>query len=244
MMLRGASLLRREVKFPMGALLRGGSASSARQRQSIQGSIQGSRMATLSVIPSLGRTGSKAVSAASPLSLSSPLAFNSMSSVLTSSSRGFSSSSSSSDSSGEQTSGEWDGASAENRYPFLMRFFHLMVGAGIIGCFLTVQLQQRAGKKATKATMMWLHKSVGVLVLIGLMPRIGVRLLTKQPPHVPGLKLEQLGASVAHNSLYALMLALPLTGGSHTYTHIYIYIYVYECLSYLTCTLYAFSLLS
>ena len=58
-----------------------------------------------------------------------------------------------------------------------------------------------------------LHKSLGLTVLVLTVARIAWRFGHRPPPHPPTMiAWERLAANAAHFLLYALMLALPLTG--------------------------------
>ena len=57
------------------------------------------------------------------------------------------------------------------------------------------------------------HKSIGLTVIVLTLGRIAWRLAHPAPPHLSTMRAwERLTASGAHFGLYALMLALPLTG--------------------------------
>lgn len=58
-----------------------------------------------------------------------------------------------------------------------------------------------------------LHKSIGLLVLVLVVVRLGWRLYAGAPPPVPGLpRVQRIAAGATHGLLYALVLAMPLSG--------------------------------
>jgi len=66
---------------------------------------------------------------------------------------------------------------------------------------------------AERAAAFGLHKSVGVLVLLLVLVRLGVRSVLPQPgPLAGGSAAERLITQLVHAGLYALMLAIPLGG--------------------------------
>ena len=57
------------------------------------------------------------------------------------------------------------------------------------------------------------HKSIGVLLLVFVVLRLGSRFMTGVPPHTGGVnRLEKRAAEAGHWILYALMVAVPLSG--------------------------------
>ena len=61
--------------------------------------------------------------------------------------------------------------------------------------------------------MMHLHESFGLLMGALIVPRIGVKLLTKAPPALPGIKTwEKVAASASHTALYGAMVFMPVSG--------------------------------
>ena len=68
-------------------------------------------------------------------------------------------------------------------------------------------------EKATGYSAMWIHKSIGITVLVLSVGRVGWR-LAHRPPPLPGhlSRWEAAAAGVTHTTFYVLLLALPLTG--------------------------------
>jgi cytochrome b561 len=60
--------------------------------------------------------------------------------------------------------------------------------------------------------MYMMHKSVGLLALLLLVLRVVWRLADKAPEPEPAPKMQLLAASLVHWGLYALLLAMPVTG--------------------------------
>jgi len=84
--------------------------------------------------------------------------------------------------------------------------FLLMLGSGL--AFDNIKMPQ-----SLKFNMYQWHKSLGVLLLITFFIRIGWRLFHK-PPTLPKSfkKLDVIGSHLGHWGLYALMIAMPLSG--------------------------------
>lgn len=60
---------------------------------------------------------------------------------------------------------------------------------------------------------MWIHKSIGLTVLVLTIGRIGWRLAHRPPPLPPGFaRWEAAAAATVHISFYVVLLALPITG--------------------------------
>lgn len=100
----------------------------------------------------------------------------------------------------------------EEQYSKAVKVMHISMAAGVLTCFGTVQLQQRTSDKKLKGDAMWYHKSVGVLVLAGLAPRLAFRMMSKVPPPPPGSKLEHIAGTLSHVAMYGFMTAMPVSG--------------------------------
>lgn len=103
-------------------------------------------------------------------------------------------------------------AAAEDAYSKPLRVIHISMAVGVLTCFGTVQLQQRTSNKELKGTSMWWHKSVGLLVLAGLVPRLAIRMMSKVPPPPEGSALEKIAGKVSHVAMYGFMTAMPVSG--------------------------------
>jgi cytochrome b561 len=64
----------------------------------------------------------------------------------------------------------------------------------------------------TKAELMNVHKSTALIVAALIVPRVGLRLLTRLPKLPEGNKLEHLAGHASHFALYALMIGMPASG--------------------------------
>ena len=60
--------------------------------------------------------------------------------------------------------------------------------------------------------VMSIHKQAGVLVLLFALVRLAMRANTSAPPVLGALPLQRVAAHVMHVALYAVMLALPISG--------------------------------
>lgn len=106
------------------------------------------------------------------------------------------------------------GATFEEKYAMSMRWLHWAMAAGTLGCFGTVQyamsLPKTEGKK--KGDVMSAHKSFGLLMGILIPARIGARLASTIPKHLPGPTIQKWGGDAAHTALYGFMMVMPASG--------------------------------
>jgi cytochrome b561 len=91
--------------------------------------------------------------------------------------------------------------------------FHWSIAAAVV---LTVGLAlylENLELGDTKTLMLTLHKSVGITIFVLTWARIVWR-LTHRPPALPGTMspLQRLAATATHVGLYALTIAMPITG--------------------------------
>ena len=66
--------------------------------------------------------------------------------------------------------------------------------------------------KKAKMDYMKLHKSVGVLMSVAVLGRVGLRLASKIPPEIPGPFLMRMGANASHIAMYGAMVFMPWSG--------------------------------
>ena len=99
----------------------------------------------------------------------------------------------------------------EQQYAAPLRYLHWLIAGGTLGAFATVQLAQRS-KGKEKGDYMFLHKSLGLLVLGLTAPRLLLRVTTKIPSAVPGSFVEQTAASAGHALMYAFLIGMPASG--------------------------------
>ena len=64
-----------------------------------------------------------------------------------------------------------------------------------------------------KASLLFVHKSLGLTVLILVIARVAYRLIVGKPPYKQPLqRFNQVGSTTAHLLLYGLMILMPVTG--------------------------------
>ncbi len=102
--------------------------------------------------------------------------------------------------------------SPSNRYSAVAIVLHWTIAALILtNLYLGLTFDGKHGMALFRALQ--LHKSLGLTVLLLSLVRLTWRLTHKAPPlpgHMPAW--EKFGAQAAHWGLYALMVAIPLTG--------------------------------
>ncbi|MFT4076195.1 MAG: YceI family protein [Asticcacaulis sp.] len=94
-----------------------------------------------------------------------------------------------------------------NRYS---RYIHWLMA------FLILTMVFLGWRFDDKDTMLFnranLHKSIGILIILLTLVRIGLRLAYKAPPEPPMPKWQALAAKALHLGFYVVMIALPLSG--------------------------------
>ncbi len=101
----------------------------------------------------------------------------------------------------------------EETYGALSKFFHWVMAIIIIAMLLSSYWMMGLEPTPFKWSVYKLHKSLGVFLLIILIARFSWRLNNKTPKMPEGIpSSEALLASIFHNLLYFLMLAMPLSG--------------------------------
>ena len=99
------------------------------------------------------------------------------------------------------------------RYSKALSWLHWIAGGGALGCVGFVLAAQNTKDQSLKGKYMNIHKSFGLLVAGVMVPRIGLKLISKAPGPLPGTsKLENVGAKFSHGLLYFLLTALPASG--------------------------------
>lgn len=103
---------------------------------------------------------------------------------------------------------------ASSRYPASLRFIHwLTVLAILVAYGLTYAESLFSRGTPERAAVWWTHISVGLLVLILVAVRVGVRGTQAMPAPSAALSRElRLASHAAHVVLYALLFAVPLVG--------------------------------
>ncbi len=101
-----------------------------------------------------------------------------------------------------------------HRYDRVQRALHwlmaaIILAAVLIGLYCSFQVPGTPVRRA----LLEVHKSLGMTALVLVVIRIAYRLAVGAPPYDQPLgRLTHLGASGGHLALYALMVAMPLTG--------------------------------
>lgn len=99
------------------------------------------------------------------------------------------------------------------RYGWITILLHWTVGALFIAQLALGIVMTKLSSQRTAFELIQLHKSLGFLLLGVVVLRLGWRLTNVTPELPAGTgRLERLVAPIAHFALYALQLALPLTG--------------------------------
>lgn len=98
-------------------------------------------------------------------------------------------------------------------YGAVSRFFHWLLFLMIIGALIGGWVESEMADGPEKARLVALHKSFGATILLLVVARLLWRLTTPTPRPAPELPPWQVQASrIVHWSLYACMLAQPLSG--------------------------------
>lgn len=106
------------------------------------------------------------------------------------------------------------GRSAPSRYTDIAIILHWLIAFFIIGLLaIGKYMTGLAENDPTRFELTQWHKSFGIVVLILVIVRLGWRFTHKPPPEPAALpRWQKLVAGLVHLALYALMLALPITG--------------------------------
>ena len=102
--------------------------------------------------------------------------------------------------------------SNDRQWGALAKFFHWIIAVAIIGNGTFALLIDLARSPMQKINWIALHKSIGLTVLALLVLRVLWRWLDKRPLEEAASRWQQWAARVVHATLYALILALPLSG--------------------------------
>ena len=99
-------------------------------------------------------------------------------------------------------------------HPFLVTLHWLLavliIGGLITGTFVLAAIPN---SDPFKMTSLFVHMSVGILILILMVVRLIVRLMTAKPPHADiGNALLNKGADAAHWAFYVLVIAMTASG--------------------------------
>ncbi len=102
----------------------------------------------------------------------------------------------------------------DERFGKLAMTLHWSVAILFLLLYVSVYYRRWFTEAQTEINMtaLHLHLSFGITVMVFIALRIIYKLWDKTPKDVPGSKLEHLAAHSAHYMLYAIMIAIPLTG--------------------------------
>lgn len=99
-----------------------------------------------------------------------------------------------------------------NSYGSLAKLLHWSVVLLIIVQYLLAEKAEELPDGIEKLQTYTTHKSIGILVLLLALARIGWKLMNKGQPAPVGTKAQRAVAGATHGLLYLLILALPLSG--------------------------------
>jgi len=99
------------------------------------------------------------------------------------------------------------------RFDRVAILLHWLMALAIIGLWVVGHLIDVVPKGPSRSDVIFMHKSVGVIILVLAVARLAWR-LTRQHPALPAAMpaWEQLLARLGHWALYGLMLAMPADG--------------------------------
>lgn len=105
-------------------------------------------------------------------------------------------------------------ATTPTRYGTVAMILHWLIAFSIIGLLIVGKYMVDLPRTdPDRFALYQLHKSFGISVLVLTVVRIGWRLINPVPPLPAGMPAwQRWGAHLSHFGLYALMLAIPLSG--------------------------------
>ena len=116
-------------------------------------------------------------------------------------------------------------ASPINRYEPVLQFLHWMTVILVAVAWTLGTFGDDLPKGAVRATGLFVHISAGLLILLALIARLAWRAANPPPPIEPNEFGRWLGAyadpaaPLAHYTLYALLIAVPVTGIIAQFAH-------------------------
>lgn len=100
-----------------------------------------------------------------------------------------------------------------SHWGLVARSLHWLFLFLIIGAWYAVETREEFAKGTPeRAEWMRLHMSLGLTIFALVWVRLGWRLSGASPAEIPGPPLQLLAARLVHFALYAIMIAMPLTG--------------------------------
>jgi len=98
-------------------------------------------------------------------------------------------------------------------YGAVAKFLHWSIVILIIGQYLIIESAEEMADGPDKLGVISLHKSLGLLVLVLALARLGWRLANAPNPRpLPMPRLQRIAAAAGHGLLYVLVLAQPVSG--------------------------------
>ncbi len=103
-------------------------------------------------------------------------------------------------------------AAQRTRYSSVAILLHWLIAA-LIFTNIWYGWRMGAAKGLAQFELFQLHKSIGIVVLLLSLARLGWRLVSPPPAHPAGMsRAVRMAAGAAHGLLYGFMIVLPLTG--------------------------------
>lgn len=101
----------------------------------------------------------------------------------------------------------------QSRYSRMAIWLHWLIALLIIGQLIGGKIMTWMGPTSLKFEIYQYHKSIGIMILLLSLLRLGWRLAHKPPALPEGMKAwERRAASLSHKGFYALMIGIPLSG--------------------------------
>lgn len=101
---------------------------------------------------------------------------------------------------------------SSQRYGTVAQILHWLVVALVTAQVVLAAIADELPRGVEKLAVMSRHKSVGITLLALVMIRIVWRLLDRPPPLPPMPRWQRIAAHASHRGMYALLIAMPLTG--------------------------------
>ena len=105
-------------------------------------------------------------------------------------------------------------ANSETRYGSIPQAIHWLTAICVVAGWLLGQFQGVFPKGPPRALALWTHMTLGQLVLLLLIARLGWRIANPPPPPEPTRfgRLLVIASRLSHYALYALLVAVPFIG--------------------------------
>jgi len=100
----------------------------------------------------------------------------------------------------------------ETRYSVTAMLLHWAMALLLVANFALGERREDLSKGPELSWVMQQHKSIGILILVLTLWRLGLRLVTPRPTKVADSPLLQLTSTAVHWGFYAVMLIVPLSG--------------------------------